>query len=116
MAESSNFFIGITIPYYASLLNNCYHYIIITLSLFYIASNKSQETLHLSFYQSIFTKPLPLFFHAPISWTSPEGEQYFVKYIADDDGFRILESNAVPAVGDVRADGNQGSFFSSEED
>lgn len=61
MAESSNFFIGITIPYYASLLNNCYHYIIITLSLFYIASNKSQETLHLSFYQSIFTKPLPLF-------------------------------------------------------
>nr|XP_027213685.1 uncharacterized protein LOC113806719 [Penaeus vannamei] len=50
------------------------------------------------------------------SWTSPEGDQYFVKYIADDDGFRILESNAVPAVGDVRADGNQGSFFSSEED
>ncbi|XP_063589688.1 uncharacterized protein LOC134766689 [Penaeus indicus] len=49
------------------------------------------------------------------SWTSPEGVEYFVKYIADDDGFRILESNAVPAVGNVRADGQQGSFLSSEE-
>ncbi|XP_069936080.1 uncharacterized protein [Cherax quadricarinatus] len=51
------------------------------------------------------------------SWTSPEGVKFFVKYIADKDGYRILESNAVPAtVGGVRADGTQGSFVSSEED
>ncbi|XP_053650589.2 cuticle protein 16.8 [Cherax quadricarinatus] len=51
------------------------------------------------------------------SWTSPEGEKFFVKYIADKDGYRVLESNAVPAtVGGVRADGTQGSFVSSEED
>ncbi|XP_071534557.1 cuticle protein 16.8-like [Panulirus ornatus] len=50
------------------------------------------------------------------SWTSPEGTQYFVKYIADGNGFRILESNAVPAtVQGVKADGTQGSFLSSEE-
>ncbi|XP_037781228.1 uncharacterized protein LOC119577746 [Penaeus monodon] len=49
------------------------------------------------------------------SWTSPEGVEFFVRYIADDDGFRILESNAVPDVGGVRADGQQGSFLSSEE-
>ncbi|KAK4296215.1 hypothetical protein Pmani_031267 [Petrolisthes manimaculis] len=49
-------------------------------------------------------------------WTSPEGTEFFVKYIADDDGFRIIESNAVPvSAGGVRADGTQGSFVSSEE-
>ncbi|KAK8720877.1 hypothetical protein OTU49_013034 [Cherax quadricarinatus] len=51
------------------------------------------------------------------SWTSPEGVEYFVKYIADGDGYRVLESNAVPVTADgVRADGTQGSFTSSEED
>merc|ERR1712212_29397 len=50
------------------------------------------------------------------SWISPEGTEYFVSYIADDDGFRIVDSNAVPvSVGGVRADGHQGSFLSSEE-
>ncbi|KAG7170535.1 Cuticle protein 16.8-like 2 [Homarus americanus] len=50
------------------------------------------------------------------SWTSPEGVEYFVKYIADDDGFRIVESNAVPVgAGGLKADGTQVSFRSSEE-
>merc|ERR1712212_1129261 len=49
------------------------------------------------------------------SWTSPEGIEFFVQYIADDKGFRIVDSNAVPAANGVRADGHQGSFFSSEE-
>ncbi|XP_071534556.1 uncharacterized protein [Panulirus ornatus] len=50
------------------------------------------------------------------SWTSPEGLRFFIRYIADEDGFRILESNAVPAtVQGVKADGQQGSFLSSEE-
>ncbi|KAK8383114.1 hypothetical protein O3P69_011557 [Scylla paramamosain] len=29
-------------------------------------------------------------------WESPEGLEFEVKYIADDKGYRILESNAVP--------------------
>ncbi|XP_071534854.1 uncharacterized protein [Panulirus ornatus] len=50
------------------------------------------------------------------SWTSPEGVKYFVNYIADDDGYRVLDTNAVPVSGaGVRADGTQGSFVSSEE-
>ncbi|XP_068214680.1 uncharacterized protein [Palaemon carinicauda] len=50
------------------------------------------------------------------TWTSPEGEQFFVRYVADDDGFRIVESNAVPVSNTgVRVDGHQGSFVSSEE-
>ncbi|XP_045597524.1 cuticle protein 16.8 [Procambarus clarkii] len=49
-------------------------------------------------------------------WTSPEGVEHFVKYIADEDGYRVLESNAVPATADgVAANGAQGSFSSSEE-
>merc|ERR1711970_1338690 len=53
------------------------------------------------------------------SFTDPEGNTQYVKYIADEDGYRILESNAVPAtIDNVRADGNQGAFTSieSEED
>ncbi|XP_063883970.1 uncharacterized protein LOC135112945 [Scylla paramamosain] len=51
------------------------------------------------------------------TWTSPEGETYFVKYVADDDGYRVLESNVVPVSADgVRADGAQGSFVSVEDD
>merc|ERR1712243_184826 len=30
------------------------------------------------------------------SWTSPDGEEYVVKYIADHLGYRIVESNALP--------------------
>ncbi|XP_068215121.1 cuticular protein 47Eg-like [Palaemon carinicauda] len=51
------------------------------------------------------------------SWTSPEGTEFFVRYIADEDGYRVLESNAVPvSAHGVRANGQQGSFDSSEED
>ncbi|CAL4120622.1 unnamed protein product [Meganyctiphanes norvegica] len=51
------------------------------------------------------------------SFTDPEGNRQFVRYIADDKGYRILESNVVPATLDnVRADGNQGSFTSFESD
>ncbi|XP_063589687.1 uncharacterized protein LOC134766688 [Penaeus indicus] len=50
------------------------------------------------------------------SWRSPDGTEYFVKYVADDDGYRVLESNAVPvSVGGVFANGQQGAFLSSEE-
>ena len=49
------------------------------------------------------------------SWTSPEGEEFYVKYIADENGYRIVESNAVPVSADgVAADGNQGSFSGEE--
>jgi len=50
-------------------------------------------------------------------WTDPEGNNFFVTYIADEDGFRVLDSNAVPATNvGVRADGSQGSFDSYEDD
>ncbi|KAG7170541.1 putative Insect cuticle protein domain-containing protein 14 [Homarus americanus] len=50
------------------------------------------------------------------SWTSPEGKEYFVKYEADENGFRIVESNVVPATdGGMLADGAQGSFVSLED-
>ncbi|XP_042885197.1 cuticular protein 47Eg-like [Penaeus japonicus] len=49
------------------------------------------------------------------SWTSPEGDKFFIKYIADGDGYRIVESNAVPITDGVAADGNQGSFVSLED-
>ncbi|XP_063883618.1 trigger factor-like [Scylla paramamosain] len=48
---------------------------------------------------------------------SPEGVEYFVNYVADEDGFRILESNAVPvSSAGVKADGSQGAFHSDELD
>ncbi|XP_068214622.1 uncharacterized protein [Palaemon carinicauda] len=48
-------------------------------------------------------------------WTSPEGINFLVRYIADDKGFRILESNAVPINADgIYADGQQGSLDSDE--
>ncbi|XP_068214684.1 cuticular protein 47Eg-like [Palaemon carinicauda] len=50
------------------------------------------------------------------SWTSPEGEEFFVRYVADENGYRVLESNAVPASEGVAADGQQGSFVSFEEE
>ncbi|XP_037781211.1 cuticular protein 47Eg-like [Penaeus monodon] len=49
------------------------------------------------------------------SWTSPEGDKFFIKYIADKNGYRIVESNAVPVTNGVAADGNQGSFDSFED-
>ncbi|XP_064104134.1 uncharacterized protein LOC135213983 [Macrobrachium nipponense] len=50
------------------------------------------------------------------TWTDPDGNQHFVKYVADDDGYRVLESNVVPATVDgVRANGEQGSFVSLED-
>ncbi|KAK3881734.1 hypothetical protein Pcinc_013848 [Petrolisthes cinctipes] len=57
-------------------------------------------------------------FHGEYRWTSPEGNEYFVKYVADEDGYRVLESNAVPITdGGVAANGAQGSFSSdSDED
>ncbi|KAL7632672.1 UNVERIFIED_CONTAM: hypothetical protein RMT77_016997 [Armadillidium vulgare] len=53
------------------------------------------------------------------SWTSPNGKEFFIRYIADDDGFRVLDSNAIPvSPHGVKADGSQGSFldFSDEDD
>ncbi|XP_068214676.1 uncharacterized protein [Palaemon carinicauda] len=50
------------------------------------------------------------------TWTDPDGNQHFVKYVADDDGYRVIESNVVPATADgVRANGEQGSFVSLED-
>ncbi|KAG7170531.1 larval cuticle protein 4-like [Homarus americanus] len=50
-------------------------------------------------------------------WTSPEGEEFFVSYIADDKGYRVVESNAVPVTADgVAANGAQGSLSSEEFD
>nr|XP_027224424.1 cuticular protein 47Eg-like [Penaeus vannamei] len=49
------------------------------------------------------------------SWTSPEGEEFHVQYVADEDGYRVLESNAVPVNHDgMAADGNQGAFGEEE--
>ncbi|XP_050702005.1 cuticle protein 16.8-like [Eriocheir sinensis] len=50
-------------------------------------------------------------------WTSPEGLELFVRYVADKDGFRIVESNVVPASSlGVLADGQQGAFGDSLEE
>ncbi|XP_068214468.1 uncharacterized protein [Palaemon carinicauda] len=50
------------------------------------------------------------------SWTSPEGSEFYVKYIADENGYRVVESNAIPVDADgVAADGNQGSFSGEDE-
>ncbi|KAK7050065.1 hypothetical protein SK128_027580 [Halocaridina rubra] len=49
------------------------------------------------------------------SWTSPEGQEFFVRYIADDDGYRVVESNAVPVSDGIAANGQQGSFVSLED-
>merc|ERR1712121_113472 len=49
-------------------------------------------------------------------WTSPEGEEFYVRYVADEDGYRVVEPIAVPVNHDgVAADGNQGAFGSYEE-
>jgi len=42
------------------------------------------------------------------SWMSPEGLEFYVKYKADENGYRILDSNAIPVnYHGVAADGNQ---------
>ncbi|XP_042219387.1 uncharacterized protein LOC121864430 [Homarus americanus] len=51
------------------------------------------------------------------SWTSPEGEEFYVKYVADEHGYRVVESNAVPISSwGAKADGNQGSFVDYESE
>ncbi|XP_064101929.1 uncharacterized protein LOC135212455 [Macrobrachium nipponense] len=51
------------------------------------------------------------------TWTAPDGTQFFVRYIADDDGYRVLDSNAIPVSPfGLRANGQQGSFFRSSEE
>ncbi|KAK3849963.1 hypothetical protein Pcinc_043306 [Petrolisthes cinctipes] len=49
-------------------------------------------------------------------WESPEGIEFVVKYIADDKGYRILESNAVPASNGVQAGGNQADLDGDDDD
>ncbi|XP_076028405.1 uncharacterized protein LOC143017502 [Oratosquilla oratoria] len=51
------------------------------------------------------------------SWISPDGTEYFVKYVADKFGYRVVESNAIPVSGTgVRANGRQVLFDSPEVD
>jgi len=51
------------------------------------------------------------------SWMSPEGLEFYVKYKADENGYRILESNAIPVnYQGVAADGNQVSNVPLEND
>ncbi|XP_042219380.1 uncharacterized protein LOC121864420 [Homarus americanus] len=49
-------------------------------------------------------------------WESPEGIEFVVKYIADDKGYRVLESNAVPSANGVSADGEQADLDGDEDD
>ncbi|XP_045597210.1 uncharacterized protein [Procambarus clarkii] len=49
-------------------------------------------------------------------WESPEGIEFVVKYIADDKGYRVLESNAVPSANGVLADGEQADLEGDEDD
>merc|ERR1712055_1057116 len=44
------------------------------------------------------------------SWESPEGITFVVRYIADTQGFRVIESNAVPTAHGLRANGEQGDL------
>merc|ERR1712168_945027 len=44
------------------------------------------------------------------SWESPEGITFVVRYIADDKGYRVLESNAIPTHNGLRANGEQGDL------
>merc|ERR1711970_1590600 len=44
------------------------------------------------------------------SWESPEGITFVIRYIADTQGFRVIESNAVPTAHGLRANGEQGDL------
>merc|ERR550519_488902 len=50
------------------------------------------------------------------TWESPEGITFVVKYIADELGYRVLESNAIPSGNGFRADGNQGDLDGDSTD
>ena len=44
-------------------------------------------------------------------WEDPLGNTHFVTYVADEDGYRVTDSDVVPAtVAGVRADGSQVSI------
>ncbi|XP_071534849.1 uncharacterized protein [Panulirus ornatus] len=49
-------------------------------------------------------------------WESPEGIEFVVKYIADDKGYRVLESNAVPSSNGVPANGDQADLDGDDDD
>ncbi|XP_068214655.1 cuticle protein CP575-like [Palaemon carinicauda] len=42
------------------------------------------------------------------SWVAPDGTEYYVKYVADHLGYRVVESNAVPS--------SNGAGYEGEED
>ncbi|XP_064102171.1 uncharacterized protein LOC135212557 [Macrobrachium nipponense] len=47
-------------------------------------------------------------------WISPENYAFLVRYVADEKGYRVVESNAVPINADgVAADGSQGAMEDS---
>jgi len=49
-------------------------------------------------------------------WEDDVGNTHFVSYVADEDGYRVVDSDVVPATGaGVRADGNQGASNSGED-
>ncbi|CAL4122914.1 unnamed protein product [Meganyctiphanes norvegica] len=50
------------------------------------------------------------------SWESPEGIAFVVRYIADDKGFRVIESNATPTHNGLVANGEQGNLYGSSEE
>ncbi|XP_066956422.1 cuticle protein CP575-like [Macrobrachium rosenbergii] len=50
------------------------------------------------------------------TWESPEGTEYVVKYVADEKGYRVVESNAVPSAGGVLAGGEQADLEGDEDD
>merc|ERR1712198_659814 len=50
------------------------------------------------------------------SWESPEGVTFLVRYIADDKGFRVVESNAVPTANGLIANGEQGDLYGDISD
>merc|ERR1712055_742429 len=50
------------------------------------------------------------------SWESPEGITFVVRYIADTQGFRVIESNAVPTAHGLRANGEQGDLYGDISD
>jgi len=51
----------------------------------------------------------------PPRWEDPLGNTHFVSYIADSNGYRVVDSDVIPAtVGGVRANGNQVSSLQLE--
>ncbi|KAK8382765.1 hypothetical protein O3P69_011361 [Scylla paramamosain] len=49
-------------------------------------------------------------------WESPEGIEFYVSYIADDKGYRVLESNAVPASNGLDASGRHANLEGDEDE